>query len=129
MVRALDGNLATPADPAQFPMVLVAFLAAGIGSLAGLIAYVVIVTYPDEALSEASARMLRKHIGRLPVVNSTVGYLARRGTLAAGSHRLDEEHVREPGWIKRPNKNSFSGRAIPASGSGSELRTCSTSER
>jgi CIC family chloride channel protein len=66
----------------------------------------VIVTFPDEALSEASARMLRNNVGRLPVVDRkepthTVGYLGRHGIMAARSHRLDEEHVREPGWIKR----------------------------
>jgi CIC family chloride channel protein len=66
----------------------------------------VIVTFPDEALSEASARMLRNNVGRLPVVDRkepthAVGYLGRHGIMAARSHRLDEEHVREPGWIKR----------------------------
>jgi CIC family chloride channel protein len=66
----------------------------------------VIVTFPDEALSEASARMLRNNVGRLPVVDRkepthAVGYLGRHGIMAARWHRLDEEHVREPGWIKR----------------------------
>src|SRR5438309_1525490 len=65
----------------------------------------VIVTYPNESLHEASAKMLRNDIGRLPVVESSnsgrvVGYLGRPGIMAARLRRLDEEHVREPGWIK-----------------------------
>ena len=66
----------------------------------------VIVTYPDELLHDASAKMLRNNIGRLPVVDRkdpqrVVGYLGRPGIMAARLRRLDEEHVREPGWIQR----------------------------
>lgn len=69
----------------------------------------VVVTHPDELLSDASAKMLRNDIGRLPVVERSdplhvVGYLGRPGVLAARMRRLDEEHVREPGWIKRKAK-------------------------
>ncbi len=65
----------------------------------------VVVTYPYESLHEASAKMLRNAIGRLPVVDSgdsgrVIGYLGRPGIMAARLRRLDEEHVREPGWIK-----------------------------
>ena len=65
-----------------------------------------VVTYPDELLHEASAKMLRNNIGRLPVVDRddprrVVGYLGRKGILAARSRRLEEEHVREPGWVGR----------------------------
>jgi len=68
--------------------------------------HAVIVTYPDEMLHDASAKMLRNNIGRLPVVDrkdpgKVVGYLGRPGIMAARLRRLDEEHVREPGWIKR----------------------------
>jgi chloride channel protein, CIC family len=64
----------------------------------------VIVTYPDETLHEATAKMLRNNIGRLPVVDrkdprQVVGYLGRPGIMAARLRRLDEEHVREPGWV------------------------------
>ena len=64
-----------------------------------------IVTYPDELLHDASAKMLRNNIGRLPVVDRkdpgrVVGYLGRPGIMAARLRRLQEEHVREPGWIK-----------------------------
>jgi CIC family chloride channel protein len=64
----------------------------------------VVVTYPDETLHDASAKMLRNNIGRLPVVDredarKVVGYLGRPGIMAARLRRLHEEHVREPGWI------------------------------
>jgi chloride channel protein, CIC family len=64
----------------------------------------VVVTYPDELLHDASAKMLRNDIGRLPVVDRddpgrVVGYLGRSGIMAARLRRLEEEHVREPGWI------------------------------
>jgi CBS domain-containing protein len=66
----------------------------------------VIVTYPDELLHDASMKMLRNNIGRLPVVDRSdpgrlVGYLGRPGIMAARLRRIEEEHVREPGWIKR----------------------------
>jgi H+/Cl- antiporter ClcA len=65
----------------------------------------VVVTYPDEMLHDASAKMLRNNIGRLPVVDredprKVVGYLGRPGIMSARLRRLDEEHVRERGWIK-----------------------------
>jgi CIC family chloride channel protein len=63
-----------------------------------------IVTYPDETLSEASYKMLRYDIGRLPVVDRAnpkqiVGYLGRPNIMAARLRRMEEEHVREPGWM------------------------------
>ncbi len=66
----------------------------------------VVVTHPDELLSEASAKMLRHNIGRLPVVDRhdphrILGYLGRPGIMSARLRRLEEEHVREPGWIAR----------------------------
>jgi H+/Cl- antiporter ClcA len=62
-----------------------------------------IVTYPDEVLHEASVKMLRNNIGRLPVVDRVdhghvVGYLGRPGIMAARLSRMEDEHVREPGW-------------------------------
>jgi CIC family chloride channel protein len=64
----------------------------------------VIVTYADETLSEAVHKMLRHRIGRLPVVERDdprriVGYLGRPNILAAHLRRMEEEHVREPGWL------------------------------
>lgn len=63
-----------------------------------------VVTYPDESLHEAAAKMLRSNVGRLPVVDrnhpqQVVGYLGRSGVMAARLRRLDDEHVREPGWV------------------------------
>lgn len=63
-----------------------------------------IVTYPDESLHQAAAKMLRNNIGRLPVVDRdqskrVLGYLGRSGIMAARRYRLDEEHVRESGWV------------------------------
>ena len=63
-----------------------------------------VVSYPDETLHEAASKMLRHNIGRLPVVerNGTgrvVGYLGREEIMAGRLRSLDDEHVREPGWI------------------------------
>jgi CBS domain-containing protein len=65
-----------------------------------------VVTYPDELLHDAVAKMLRRNIGRLPVVerkqpSRVVGYLGRQGIMAARLHRLNDEQVREPGWASR----------------------------
>jgi CIC family chloride channel protein len=65
-----------------------------------------VVTHPDELVSEAAAKMLRNDIGRLPVVDradhrKVVGYLGRSGVMAARLVRFHDEHVREPGWFQR----------------------------
>jgi chloride channel protein, CIC family len=65
----------------------------------------VVVTYPDEGLQEASEKMLRHNIGRLPVVErndqkNVVGYLGRPGIMAARLHRFNDEYVREAGWFR-----------------------------
>src|SRR5579864_4821272 len=74
-----------------------------------------VVTYADELVSEAAAKLLRFDIGRLPVVDRSderkvVGYLGRAAILAARMRRFQDEHVREPGWFKgfsRPASNSL----------------------
>lgn len=63
------------------------------------------VGFADETLSDALARMLQHHCGRLPIVDrenprKIVGYLGRAAVLEARLHRLQEDHVREPGWLK-----------------------------
>jgi CIC family chloride channel protein len=63
-----------------------------------------VVTYPDELVSEAASKMLHQDIGRLPVVDradprNVVGYLGRSGVMAARLRRFHDEHVREPGWF------------------------------
>jgi H+/Cl- antiporter ClcA len=65
----------------------------------------IVITYPDETLHDAAAKMLRYNIGRLPVVDRKderhiLGYLGRPGIMAARLRRLDEEHLREPGWFR-----------------------------
>ena len=69
-----------------------------------------VVTHPDELVSEAAAKMLHNDIGRLPVVDRTdhrkvIGYLGRSGVMAARLRRFQDEHVREPGWF--PRKSSL----------------------
>jgi len=70
-----------------------------------------VVTYPDESLHDAVAKMVRNDIGRLPVVNRAdpgqlLGYLGRRAVFQARLRRLDDEHQRQPGWLA-------GGRSIP----------------
>jgi CBS domain-containing protein len=65
-----------------------------------------VVAYPDELLYDAVARMLRHDIGRLPVVSRedprcVIGYLGRSQVMTARARRLENEYVREPGWIHR----------------------------
>ena len=64
-----------------------------------------VVSYPDELVNDALAKMLRTNVGRLPVVNrhdprQLAGYLGRATILRARLHRLDEEEVRESGWLR-----------------------------
>ncbi|MFN8391499.1 MAG: chloride channel protein [Bdellovibrionota bacterium] len=61
------------------------------------------VAYPDELLRDAVAKMLRRRVGRLPVVNARgskqlIGYLGRSELMAARQPRLLEEDVRESIW-------------------------------
>jgi chloride channel protein, CIC family len=68
-----------------------------------------VVAYPDEVLYDATARMLRAQVGRLPVVSredpgKIVGYLGRSQVMAARLKRLEEESVREPGWVSRTGR-------------------------
>jgi len=63
-----------------------------------------VVTYPDEVLEEAVAKMARHHIGRLPVVDRDeptrlLGYLGRAAIATAWREVMDEEHLREAGWL------------------------------
>ena len=61
-----------------------------------------IVTYPDETLQDAIAKMLKHNVGRLPVVErgdprKIAGYLGRAGILEARQHYHRGEEVRERG--------------------------------
>ncbi len=64
-----------------------------------------IVTYSDESLHAAVEKMLQNNVGRLLVVDrrdahKLIGYLGRSQIMEARLRRLDEEHTREPGWLK-----------------------------
>jgi chloride channel protein, CIC family len=63
-----------------------------------------IVTHPDELLADAVGRMVDHGVGRLLVVDRReparlVGYLGRTGIATAWRGLLDEEQVREAGWV------------------------------
>jgi len=65
-----------------------------------------VVAHPDEVLYDAAARMLRANVGRMPVVSrenphQVVGYLGRSSIMSARLKRLEEEYVRDPGWMGR----------------------------
>jgi len=66
----------------------------------------VAVAYPDETLQEAIAKMLKRNIGRLPVVEranarKVIGYLGRADILGARLRLQEEEELREQGPIIR----------------------------
>jgi chloride channel protein, CIC family len=79
-----------------------------------------VVTYPDEMLDEALDKMIHHDIGRLPVVErhnpkQLLGYLGRTG-IAAGWRRLvDEEQIREVGWLSRVSRRRDEGPDQPSS--------------
>ena len=63
-----------------------------------------VVAYPDELVAAALHRMLRHNIGRLPVVDRNnprkmVGYLNRSSILGAWTRQVEEENLREHGWL------------------------------
>jgi chloride channel protein, CIC family len=63
------------------------------------------VAFPDELVYEALFRMLRRDIGRLPVVSrerpeKIVGYLNRASILSAWTRQMHEEGHREHGWLR-----------------------------
>jgi H+/Cl- antiporter ClcA/CBS domain-containing protein len=72
-----------------------------------------VVTYPDESLHDAVAKMLRHDVGRLPVVKRdepgrVAGYLGRADILGARMRHHEEEEVRSKGpWLNRPNGWKF----------------------
>lgn len=78
-----------------------------------------IVTYADELLYDAIAKMLKHDIGRLPVVEReqpqhAIGYLGRACILAAYHRRHEEEELRERGPLASlPYLKSLSASATP----------------
>ncbi len=71
----------------------------------------VVTTHPDEMLHDAVTRMLSHDVGRLLVVErknpkKLLGYLGRGAILKSRLKRLDEERVREKGWLRRDKNRS-----------------------
>ena len=67
----------------------------------------VLTAFPDETLHDAIARLLRRDVGRLPVVaradpRKILGYLGRADILATRHRYHDEEDVRERGFRFEP---------------------------
>jgi chloride channel protein, CIC family len=60
--------------------------------------------HPDDLVETAVERMIKNGVGRLLVVDRKdegrlVGYVGRSAVMLARLKRVDEEYVREPGWI------------------------------
>jgi CIC family chloride channel protein len=65
-----------------------------------------IVAYPDELAFDALLRMLQNNIGRLPVVSrenseTMVGFVNRPSILGAWTRHMEDEGLREHGWLAR----------------------------
>jgi CIC family chloride channel protein len=70
-----------------------------------------VVTFPDETLSDAARRLLSNNIGRLPVVTRQnarhiIGYLGRSALMTGHLRRLEEEQIRERRFMRAPQKKS-----------------------
>jgi CIC family chloride channel protein len=70
-----------------------------------------IVAHPDELAHDAMYRMLQRDIGRLPVVRrenpqQMVGYFNRSSLLGAWTRQMEEESIREHGWIRQWRNSS-----------------------
>lgn len=62
------------------------------------------IAYPDEMVHDAMLTMLRQDIGRLPVVSredprKLVGYFNRLTLLNAWTRQMEDEGIREHGWL------------------------------
>jgi CIC family chloride channel protein len=79
-----------------------------------------IVTFPDETVYDAVSKMLKKNIGRLPVVErknpkKLVGYLGRANVLSSRLKQIEEESVVESGTRFITWRNSHGDkREVPA---------------
>ncbi len=70
-----------------------------------------ILAYADELAHDAMYRMLQRDIGRLPVVSrenpqQMVGYFNRSSLLGAWTRQMQEESIREHGWIRQWRNSS-----------------------
>lgn len=69
----------------------------------------IVITYPDETVHDAAEKMLRNHIGRLPVVErhnqrQLVGLLTRNSILEARRAMLEEDAIVESGWNRKAGR-------------------------
>ena len=76
-----------------------------------------LTTYPDVLLHDAVDLMLKHDVGRLLVVDRRdptrlVGYIGRPGILRARLRPHEEEHAREPGWLKQFTAKNVAGERI-----------------
>jgi H+/Cl- antiporter ClcA len=76
-----------------------------------------IVAYPDELAHDAMLRMLRHDIGRLPVVSredprEMAGYFDRASLLGAWSRQMEEEGLREHGWLRQWSTANSAARVL-----------------
>jgi chloride channel protein, CIC family len=67
------------------------------------------VSYPDETLQTAVGKMLKRDVGRLPVVDRSgtgriVGYVGRADILEARMRLHEEEELREKGPLLAAGK-------------------------
>jgi len=78
-----------------------------------------IVAYADEFVHDAMLRMLENNIGRLPVVSredpqKMVGYFNRATLLDAWTRHVEEEGLREHGWVRQWKRGRYgTRRALP----------------
>jgi len=75
-----------------------------------------IVAYPDELAFDALLRMLQNNIGRLPVVSREaphvmIGFVNRPSILSAWTRHMEEEGVREHGWLAQFMKSENESKA------------------
>jgi len=64
-----------------------------------------VVAHPDERVFDAMMKMLQNNIGRLPVVDRSdpqklVGYINRGSVMESWRGHLQEESVRDHGWLR-----------------------------
>ena len=93
-----------------------------------------IVAHPDESAFEALTKMLMNNVGRLPVVDrknpqKMVGYINRASVMASWSKHLNEESLREAGWLRQRRQGmrralcrTIEGRVVGVGDSNLKLR-------